>query len=560
MRASAQRREIPDGVIPGLYLIVQPSGFKSWALRYRVNGRSAKHTIGPAGVLELAAARAAARTALATIAEGGNPAAAKRMARENPVETFEVIAARFIARFARLHNKSWRQSERILQREAVPRWRHRQIGSITRPDVVALLNSIVDRGSPVAANRCLEVIRRLFNWAVERGTLETSPCDRVRDPAPNPRRDRVHSDDELRAIWKATDTLGYPFGPIIRLLMLTGQRREEVAGMQWGEISDDLTLWTLPAERVKNKTKHEVPLSPPAREILASLPRIETADGFVFSITGRTSPSGFSKAKHRLDAAISPPLAPWVLHDLRRSVASGMARLGVRLEVIEKVLNHTGGSFAGVAGVYQRHTFAQEKQAALELWARHILSLSRRPKRQQRHQPHRSRLGAAMAATVSMDEPPPDGPHWKSVAEVYAAFRKRYGRLVDYKFNEWMDDGERRYRSTTASGLPRRLHTRVLPPRTRVDILDERALDPGYEGEVEIRLDGETLCAWLEVWCPPAAAESESPPVSPAQGEPEAPSPSPPPDFTDTTRTGGAIVPTSVRTRGAITPTSARTG
>jgi integrase len=377
VRPSAQRREIPDGVIPGLYLVVQPSGFKSFALRYRVNGRSAKHTIGAAGVLELAAARAAARTALATIAEGGNPAAAKRAARDNAPETFEVVATRFIERYAKLHNKSWRQSERILLREAA-RWRHRPITSITRADVVALIDGIVDRGAPSMANRTLTVLRRLFGWCVERGTLEASPCERVKDPAPETRRDRVHSDDELRAIWRAATNVAYPFGPAIKLLVLTGQRREEVAGMRWSELSSDLALWTLPASRTKNKIKHEIPLPPPAREILAGLPRISE---LVFTTTGTTPVSGFAPVKRRLDAAISPPLPAWVLHDLRRSLASGMARLGVRLEVVEKILNHTGGSFAGVAGVYQRHDYAAEKRSALELWARHILSLSRRSKR-----------------------------------------------------------------------------------------------------------------------------------------------------------------------------------
>lgn len=225
-RPAGKRREIPDGLVPGLYLTVQTSGFKSWALRYRVNGRPAKHTIGAAGVLELAAARAAARSALATVAAGGNPAASKRATRETVVETFEVVARRFVERHAKLRNKSWRESERILEREALPRWGNRPIGSITRADVIALLDAIVDRGAPIMANRTLEVVRRLFNWCVERGTLEASPCERVKDPAPNVRRDRVHADGELLSVWKAADTLGYPFGPLVKLLVLTGARRE----------------------------------------------------------------------------------------------------------------------------------------------------------------------------------------------------------------------------------------------------------------------------------------------------------------------------------------------
>src|SRR5262249_24201699 len=188
---------------------------------------------------------------------------------------------------------------------------------------------------------------------------------RVKDPAPETRGERVHSDAELREIWRAADTEGYPFGPVIQLLLLTGARREEVAGMRWSELAADFSLWTLPAERVKNKTRHEIPLSAPARALLAELPRISE---FVFTTTGSTPVSGFARAKHRLDRAISPPLPPWVLHDLRRSLASGMAALGVQMPVVEKILNHVGGSFAGVAGIYQRYDFAKEKRHALELW------------------------------------------------------------------------------------------------------------------------------------------------------------------------------------------------
>jgi integrase len=376
-RPSLQRRELPDGVVPGLYLVVQPSGTKSWALRYRLGGRSIKLTIGSAGVLALAAARAAARAALATIAEGNNPALVKRSARAQVAETFETVAGRFIERYAKLHNKSWRDSERILQREAVPYWRHRPVASITRVDVVALIDVIVDRGAPAMANRTLTVLRRLFGWCVERGSLELSPCERVKDPAPETRRERVHSDAELREIWRAADTLGYPFGRVIQLLLLTGARREEVAGMRWSELAADLSLWTLPPERVKNKTRHEIPLSAPARALLTDLPRVSE---FAFTTTGTAPVSGFARVKRRLDQAITPPLAPWVLHDLRRSLASGMAALDVQLPVVEKILNHVGGSFAGVAGVYQRYDFSKEKRDALELWGRHVLSLAQRPK------------------------------------------------------------------------------------------------------------------------------------------------------------------------------------
>src|SRR5262249_48114226 len=154
------------------------------------------------------------------------------------------------------------------------------------------------------------------------------------------RRERVHSDAELREIWRAADLLGYPFGSVVKLLLLTGARREEVAGMRWSELAADFSLWTLPAERVKNQNRHEIPLSAPARALWAELPRISE---FVFPTTGAARVSGSARAKRRLDQAIPPPLAPWVLHDLRRSLASGMAALGVQLPVVEKILNHVGG-------------------------------------------------------------------------------------------------------------------------------------------------------------------------------------------------------------------------
>ena len=178
------------------------------------------------------------------------------------------------------------------------------------------------------------------------------------------------TDDELRLVWQAADKIGFPFGPIVQLLILTGQRRGEVTGMQWGELQAG--LWTLPRERVKNDRRHDVPLSRQAAAIIERLPRI--SDRYVFSLNGNKPFNGF-KAKERLDKLAS--IAPWTLHDLRRTAASGMARLGVSLVVIEKVLNHVCGSLAGVVGVYQRHEFADEKRAALQLWADHVERLVR---------------------------------------------------------------------------------------------------------------------------------------------------------------------------------------
>jgi integrase len=238
-----------------------------------------------------------------------------------------------------------------------------------------LLDGIVDR-APIVANKSFAALRRMCAWAVERGIVDSSPCAGIRAPAPERSRDRVLSDDELRAAWKASEVLGWPFGPMVQLLILTGQRRDEIAEMRWGEIDLAAEIWILPRERSKNDQAHIVPLSETAVAILSSLTRITGKDGFVFTTNGATAVSGFSRAKRRLDALLPEGTPPWVIHDLRRTAASGMARLGINLPVIEKVLNHVSGSFGGIVGVYQRHGFEAEKRHALDSWARHVEALT----------------------------------------------------------------------------------------------------------------------------------------------------------------------------------------
>jgi integrase len=241
--------------------------------------------------------------------------------------------------------------------------------------VLEILDRVVDGGAPIAANRVLAAVRKLLNWAVARDILQSSPCAGVKPPAAERARDRVLSDDELRLVWQAADKMGGTFGPLVKLLALTGQRRDEVAGLRHGELDLDARLWTLPPARTKNNQPHEVPLSAAALAVLESVPRV-AGSPFVFTTNGGASPaSGYSKGKRRLDALLPPDMPPWRLHDLRRTCASGMARLGINLPVIEKVLNHSSGSFAGIVGVYQKHSFADEKCAALEAWGRHVESL-----------------------------------------------------------------------------------------------------------------------------------------------------------------------------------------
>jgi integrase len=361
-RAAPERREIPDDYMRGLYLIVQPTGAKSWAVRYRLSGKSAKHTIGPYPAFGLKDARDKAAEVLRTVAEG-----------RNPQQQQAGTVAKAVEQFLERHGKTYRpkplyEAKRRLQLYLTDEWGNRKLDNITRADVRAMLSRI---DKPVAANRVHSIVRKFFNWAVENDLIANSPVAGVKAPNKEASRDRVLSDDELKAVWRAAEKIGHPFGAILQLLILTGQRRGEVTGMRWSEIGGE--TWCLPRERVKNDRRHEVPLSRQALAILKRAPRIGESE-YVFTLNGTAPYNGF-KAKERFDEAVG--IAPWTVHDLRRTAASGMAKLGVSLVVIEKILNHVSGSLAGIVGVYQRHEFAEEKRAALQQWADHVETLVR---------------------------------------------------------------------------------------------------------------------------------------------------------------------------------------
>jgi len=411
----AGRREIPDGALPGLYLVVQPSGAKSWALRYRFDGKPRKLTLGSVllkrdgdeieGVLPLGQpmtlpeARRAAREALQTLAEGRDPNEAKKVAQaakaaraadlDRDRDLVRVQGERFIERYCKPRNRSWKEVERQFKIEINPVWGERRVQDIGKRDVLDLLDAIIDRGSPVTANRVFASVRRFFGWLIERDVVQASPCTGIKKPTREKSRERILTDVEIRLFWKATEGFDHPFGPMWRLLLLTGQRRNEIAGMRCAELALDgeEPCWLIPGSRTKNGNEHYVPLAPGVVEIIKAQPKIGKT-GLVLTTTGETPVSGFSRSKARLDAAMlgimqkeadkagedptKATLTPWTLHDLRRTLASGMARLNINLPVIEKCLNHTSGSFAGIVGVYQRHEFKEEKRAALEAWANFV--------------------------------------------------------------------------------------------------------------------------------------------------------------------------------------------
>jgi integrase len=389
-----------DASLPGAFgLRVTETGAKSWQIMYRVTGpdgrtRQRRMVLGTYPSYGLAEARDNARDALKMVGRGIDPAEARSASQQAvaTIPTVRTAVAEFIEKYARQKNRSWRETERIFDRYVVSRWGDRLLPSIKRADVVAMLDEIADGGAPYMANRTLATIRKFWNWCLEKGKTESSPVAHVKAPGREVSRDRVLADVEITAIWSACESMGWPFGPVVRMLLITGQRLQEVAGAKWADIDLARNVWTLPREQTKSDRLHEVPLSPLALEMLRDIPRV--GGDFVFSTTGRSPVSGFSKAKARVDnlildvrrktmtdsgvnpATVTGPLS-WRLHDLRRTVASGMARLRIEPWVVEKVLNHASGQLSGVAGVYNRWGYADEKRNALDTWARHLDALIR---------------------------------------------------------------------------------------------------------------------------------------------------------------------------------------
>lgn len=266
----------------------------------------------------------------------------------------------------------------MLRREIGSVWANRSIHEITKRDVIDVVSAIEQRGAPVAANKALKAIKTFLRWCVGRAVLDRSPADGVPLPTKEVARDRVLSDDELVRIIMAARQISGPYGAIVELLALTGQRREEVARCTWDEIDIASQTWRLSSERTKNAKVHEVYLSDQA---VAVLGRADKTGAFVFSRSGTATFQDYSLAKRELDQLSG--VTGWRLHDLRRTCVSGMARLGIAPHVADKILNHQNGAISGVAAVYQRHEFLVERKQALKLWGAHVERIVRRPQDRQ---------------------------------------------------------------------------------------------------------------------------------------------------------------------------------
>lgn len=402
-----------DTSLSGFGLKVTPQGRKVYLYQYRfaAPGRAAQTpakrvTIGKHGAITPDQARKRAEQLAAMVAMGQDPVQARKdshtaaqeaekaVADRSRVENelaFDKVAGRWLAHYE--HEKgrrasSIRQAKLIVESYLKPALSSMPMPHIRRSELQPILDRIPaeKKGMRRAVFAYASI---LFGWAARRGDIPTNPLVDMEKPSAPKARDRVLSDGELLQIWNAAAKVSEPFDAFYRLLILTGQRRSEIAEMEWNELDRDAALWAIPADRAKNGVAHLVPLTEPVIAEIDRLAGEQPKDaeeitwpraGYVLTTTGETPISGFARAKLALDAAAAKaneckPLPQWRVHDIRRTVATGFQRLGIRFEVTEAVLNHISGAKGGVAGVYQRHDWKDEKRSALEAWARYVEAL-----------------------------------------------------------------------------------------------------------------------------------------------------------------------------------------
>jgi integrase len=402
---SLGHHDVWDAVVPGLGVRTSKTGRRTFVLMARFPGSKnpTRRALGVYGELSLEQARAKARNWLELLRKGIDPAIAEEEKRRTAIRLQEATFAAIATEYLRLHVVGT-DPDRPRQRRAlevardfnifIRMWGERPITSISRHDVLTLIENVRDRGTfatleggkgapaPEQARSLLGYLKTFFGWAIERGTygLETSPADHVRASrviGDKHSSDRVLADAEIRAFWSATGEMSYPFNSIYRLLLLTGLRLNEVADAAWPEFDFAQEIWTIPAHRMKGKNgkarQHSVPLTPDMLAILSALPRFNGGP-YLFSATNGESPAWVSsEIKARLDAAmvkrLRADLPPWVNHDLRRTLRSRLSELRVNADVAEAVLAHVR---PGIRGVYDRHEYLDEKREALTLWAGHL--------------------------------------------------------------------------------------------------------------------------------------------------------------------------------------------
>ncbi len=368
------RLELLDTITPGFGLRITPAGTRTYFAIYRINGDRKQHrlTIGDAAEKSLADARKAAQAAIASAQAGKDP----KLRRVEAVEVnraedaaiirdrFENVARQYIKLYVKPKLREARAVELMLEKKVIPEWKGRDIRSLTRREVVELLDKI-GAATPVRANRIYSLLSRLFGWTLERGIIEQSPMAGLKKPHKERTRDRVLADEEIRAIWQACDVVGYPGGALARLLLLSACRLNEIARLTRAQIDGDLIM--LP--ETKSGRAHVLPITKQIRTVLDALPEFG-GEYLLTSTAGKRPMQNFADTKAKLDK--ESRITGWTFHDMRRTAASSLGRLKVAPHIIEAVLNHSSGVISGVAAIYNRYSYSDEKRAALELWGREV--------------------------------------------------------------------------------------------------------------------------------------------------------------------------------------------
>ena len=372
--ANGKRYEVRDAVLPGLHIRVSATGGKVWYLATRVEGRMRRIKLGAYPVISLSDARRHAQSVLRDIALGKY---AENVPGSPEAPTLGDIIPQFIDRHAKRHTKDWKGTQSVLLR--MKKLHGKPIDQIKRADVVRELEAMIadieeTGGKGTRENRGLAAIKKLYSWCIDQGIVEISPVAALKPLIKEVARDRWLTDDEIKSFWRGCEAEGYPFEQFGKLLLLTGQRLREISDMRWSELDLEKATLTLKGARTKNGTTHVLPLSPQAVAILSAMPRFLDSD-FVFTTTGTTPISGFGRFKQRLDVFVGLDADDWRFHDLRRTAATNMAIMGIQPHIIEAVLNHKTGIVSGVAAVYNRYAYVDEKREALERWADRVASL-----------------------------------------------------------------------------------------------------------------------------------------------------------------------------------------
>lgn len=364
LKPSDARYDVFDANLAGFGLRVSPSGTKSWIVLSRNLNRKTRATLGRYPQLSLADARQRAMTSLQMMADG-------EFNREKSFDTFEQALEEWYSK-DQSKNKSFGQVRSAVELHVRPALKNYKLKDIQKRDIIKLVD-LVGRTAPTQANRVLAFTKRFFNWCVSRDLLDVSPANGIAKFSNEVSRDRVLNESELEKVLNATFMMPYPFGPLFRILLMTGQRLNEVSGLTWSEIDMPSATWKIPRDRAKNKSSHLVHLSKPVLDELERLRSISRHD-LIFTTTGKTAVSGFSRAKHQLDNLSG--IRDWRLHDLRRTFATvATETLGFTPVVVDRVLNHVSGSVKGIAAVYQRGEYIEQRREVLDAWGQYLINL-----------------------------------------------------------------------------------------------------------------------------------------------------------------------------------------